>query len=81
MGMFDTVRFDCPRCDAPVEVQSKAAECTLTDFYSLTPFDASVVVPDRVAEDVKGRFVRCDDCEATFKVGAGVKAVVWLEEP
>lgn len=32
MGMFDTVHFRCKGCNTPLEFQTKAGECLLSDF-------------------------------------------------
>ncbi len=63
MGMFDRVLFTCPKCDAQIEVQSKAVDCTLSDI-------SSSAVPPRIAEDIKGEEVHCKECGTTYMVVA-----------
>ncbi len=55
MSSFDTVRFDCPKCTAKIDVQSKAGR------RKLTLFDATRV-PYEIAGDIFGAQVKCDSC-------------------
>jgi hypothetical protein len=32
MGMFDSVYVECPKCQQPVEIQSKAGECFCNSY-------------------------------------------------
>lgn len=60
MGMFDTVLFECPKCRAEIDAQSKAGHNNLDTFdYWL--------VPKSVAEDVSRRPVNCGNCKSLFK--------------
>jgi hypothetical protein len=52
MGMYDSVTARCPQCDLLVEFQSKAGDCTLTN-YRLTR------VPPEIAKDLNGEMVAC----------------------
>lgn len=61
MGMYDTVRFFCPECDAAVDLQSKAGPCTLKD-YSYRE------VPHGIAESLQGRIFTCAACRTGFTV-------------
>lgn len=60
MGMFDTVLFECPKCKAEIDAQSKAGHSVLDTFdYWL--------VPKVVAEDVARRPVNCESCKSMYK--------------
>jgi hypothetical protein len=56
MGMFDTITFSCPHCGALVEEQTKAGECSLTNF-------GSDEVPANLAGDILGNTVYCAGCK------------------
>lgn len=60
MGVFNTIGFTCPRCSAIIEAQSKVdGGCS---SYS------SDQVPRRIASDIEGEHVRCDNCENIFVI-------------
>lgn len=61
MGMFDTVNFACPNCDANVDVQSKAGDCILRD---ISQWD----VPTNIATDICGNEAYCEACKKSFTV-------------
>lgn len=63
MGMFDSVLACCPKCETPVEFQSKSGDCTLTTY---TLEDA----PDDVLRGIHG------DCEICPQCGQALTAVV-----
>jgi transcription elongation factor Elf1 len=62
MGMFDTVRFYCPECDAEKEVQSKAGPCRLITYEYRD-------VPRAIAESLEGEVFTCGDCGTRFEIG------------
>ena len=43
MGMFDTVWTECPSCGRQIDWQSKAGECTLTE-YTLKDIPAEIAL-------------------------------------
>jgi len=61
MGCFDSVNFRCPRCRQILEVQSKAADCSMSEFSP----DA---VPAKIAADIAGEMVYCDKCNESWTV-------------
>lgn len=63
MGMFDTVVFTCPRCDAQLEAQSKAGKCSLRTINSYE-------VPIAIAGDLKGESVWCEECQRSWTIVA-----------
>lgn len=63
MGMFDTVVFRCPRCDQPIEEQTKAGECCLHHH----PSDN---VPPEIAKSLLGDTVHCSGCNHSWTVVA-----------
>lgn len=56
MGMFDSVYGRCPECNSPVEFQSKAGVCVLTNY------SASSGVPPEIAKSIDGDSSSCDKC-------------------
>lgn len=61
MGCFDSVNFGCPRCMSVIEVQSKAADCSMSEFNP----DA---VPAKIAADIMGEHVFCEKCGQRWTV-------------
>ena len=61
MGMYDTVTFTCPRCEAQLENQSKAGDCTLQRFDQDS-------VPVVIAEDIREDTVYCETCQRSWTV-------------
>lgn len=62
MGMFDRVYFTCPNgCEEPIEVQSKAGQCTLASFSQSR-------VPWSIATDIIGDAAYCEACRRSFFV-------------
>lgn len=59
MGMYDTVRAECPNCKKKVEFQSKEGDCVLRDY------DLPGTVPVRIA-------VALDDATRQCTCGASV---------
>jgi hypothetical protein len=60
MGLYNTVVFNCPRCDARITTQSKA-----DDGY--TDFSADSV-PVKTAMDILGEIVWCSGCDRDYKI-------------
>lgn len=60
MGMFDTVFFKCPTCNAELEEQTKSGECLLRRYHQ-----SSVPV---VAVSGLDNKIYCDNCQSQFKV-------------
>ena len=61
MGMFDSVYFKCPHCGKDTEVQSKAGDCTLDNFWQNR-------VPPQIAIDLEGDEESCRLCKESFKI-------------
>ncbi len=61
MGMFDTVRFECPKCKSTVEHQSKAGKCDLIDYPERG-------VPLAIAADISGESAFCSNCQTEWRV-------------
>ena len=57
--MYDTVYFNCPRCDNQVSTQSKAGDCTLRAIYQRS-------VPIEIAIDIQHDKIHCSNCEKTW---------------
>lgn len=55
MGMFDSVYARCPRCNEPVEFQSKAGECRLAGYNPNS-------VPMAIALDLDDSSESCPKC-------------------
>jgi transcription elongation factor Elf1 len=73
MGMFDTVKFECPACGEETSFQTKDGECTLKT-YGLKN------MPGAIAEGLKNKSIYCNHCEISIGfetfVEVRVKAVV-----
>lgn len=69
MGLYDTVRFPCPSCGEPLDLQSKAGACELSVYY----LDA---VPAEIAHSVQGRAVTCRACGTGVQLQAAQIATV-----
>lgn len=65
MGMFDSVKIDCPSCGATVEFQSKAGRCNLDEF-------SDEDVPLVIALDIVGDVETCVHCNKEFKIKFGI---------
>lgn len=61
MGMFDIVRFTCPRCSGYLNVQSKVGACVLQEINQDE-------VPVAIARDIEGKSIWCQHCECDFTV-------------
>ncbi len=60
MGVFNTIGFTCPRCDAVLEAQSKVdGGCS---NYS------SNEVPPAIAADIEGDTLYCEACHEHYSV-------------
>lgn len=62
MGMFDTVRFKCPKCGEISDFQTKSGDCDLST-YSIES------LPVDIAKAINGRTEFCPRCdyEVTFE--------------
>lgn len=69
MGMYDTAIAKCPHCKGRVEFQSKAGNCTLTDYS----FDD---LPAVIAADIDGATAECPACGITILAVSPVEARV-----
>ena len=69
MGCYDSVLFQCPRCDKEIEVQSKAGECAMSH---ISPSEVPVVI----AKSIEGETVRCPQCHHMWSVVAKIKVDV-----
>lgn len=61
MGMFDSVICRCPKCDEPVEFQSKAGPCSLATHYPDH-------VPTIIALSINGHVRACDKCGVRLRI-------------
>lgn len=59
MGMFDSVMVPCPKCDKPVEFQSKAGEC-YCGVFSLEN------APAEILADIMNNPEYCEKCGQWF---------------
>lgn len=57
MGLFDSVRADCPACEteASIEFQSKAGDCSMRSYDRFE-------VPTAIAADIHGEEAFCRQC-------------------
>lgn len=63
MGCSDWIKFQCldPRCNAPIEVQSKGGACRMKTFHP-------AVVPIGTASEVIGDKVTCGVCKKEYTI-------------
>jgi hypothetical protein len=61
MGVFDSVIAHCPKCENPVEFQSKAGRCYM-DVYNSTG------VPPEIAAALDGQKQACDTCGTEVQI-------------
>jgi uncharacterized Zn-finger protein len=61
MGMFDTVKMNCPSCGKEIEVQSKAGECVMAE-YDINNAPAVILL------DVSSKIIECDECNERFRL-------------
>ena len=59
MGCYDSIRFKCPVCAKHFLEQSKAGECSISEYDS-------EAVPLAIAASVHGERVFCPDCQTEF---------------
>lgn len=55
MGVFNTIWVDCPRCDKPVEFQSKSGSCSMASYHITR-------MPVEDFSGIAGDQVCCDHC-------------------
>lgn len=74
MGMYDSVKIRCPKCNKINEdVQSKAGECGLNVYPNLDSAPLSIVA-DLAEASEKGR-VRCEHCNATIMIKVAIASI------
>lgn len=73
MGMFDTVKVQCPKCGHINSVQSKAGPCDLKEYPSYR-------VPLEMAGDLNGDESSCEECGVTFVLRAPFETVAMFVE-
>lgn len=61
MGLFDRVYATCPTCGRWVEWQSKAGDCSMTDYLADS-------VPPEIAADIMHEEAECG-CGTVLRVG------------
>lgn len=61
MGCYDTVVFQCPKCEKTFSVQTKAGRCTLSDFHQ-------GAVPIEIASNLTGEIVHCEHCSTELRI-------------
>lgn len=61
MGVYDSVLFRCPRCQAEIEYQTKAGDCHLKDYDM-------AVVPVKIAVAIEGDPIVCPHCSNQFTI-------------
>ena len=61
MGMYDTVKFVCPNCQATISVENKKGEPGSAGWGSGT-------VPTATAKQLIDTDVLCDECFASFVI-------------
>ena len=61
MGMFDTVKIDCPRCGEYFEKQSKWGPCELKEFYVDN-------APLSILDHLTQMDLRCPICDTPIKI-------------
>ncbi len=73
MGCFDSLYVDCPKCNTPVEWQSKAGKCYLNQ-YTIND------LPPAIAGDLHNQSARCDNCGTVLVVHTNVRVTVSMKK-
>ena len=70
MGLFDRVWIPCKKCQQPLEFQSKAGRCVLSDYDMGN-------MPIEIAIDINGDSAWCEDCQegTTFRYGEKIETI------
>jgi transcription elongation factor Elf1 len=61
MGMYDTILFNCPACNAEIQEQSKAGKCIMKTYSADS-------IPLNIAMDIDGNDLLCHECGKHFKI-------------
>lgn len=69
MGMYDTVRVECPKCGADVGFQSKAGDCYLREYRQDN-------VPSEIALDIAKDSNWCQNCGTQVMVEPKLRSFV-----
>lgn len=64
--MFDSVYISCPKCNYPIEFQSKAYWCDLTNYNEEN-------CPDVIKTDLDGKIKECDHCGSNIQASLKIK--------
>ena len=73
MGCFDTVKIICPNCRTVNDIQTKAGECGLDEFYIEN-------APPIIKADMADSPMRCDFCEKGFIVRTQAISTVYKHD-
>jgi transcription elongation factor Elf1 len=65
MGMFDSIKIQCPVCRHDSVFQSKAGPCSLNKY---TLYSAPLAVVADLQEDGKCGHVKCEHCEVQLGI-------------
>lgn len=63
MGLYNSIYFACPRCDARLEAQSKAGDTECSTFESNE-------VPVVIAKDIENETLHCEACDRDWVIAA-----------
>lgn len=63
MGLYDSVIGFCPKCNEPIEFQTKAGACTLKTY-------GHDKVPAHLVDDLEGEDATCEKCGAWVELRA-----------
>ena len=72
MGMFDTVKFDCPDCKETISEQTKSGPCNLNEYFAHA-------VPLSIAGCLDGDVLSCPLCRKDWRVRVASTKTVPLE--
>jgi hypothetical protein len=80
MGVFDTIKFDCPVCEEKLKIQTKAGKCMLTT-YTLEQLEKDPTIRYRLSilDDISGRKVKCTNCDYEVQINVFINADVKAE--
>lgn len=77
MALFDRVWIGCPQCSYPIQIQTRAGNCSMMD-YTL------VSAPQEILLSISKGEINCDGCESKWQLlypGLSLVRRVWFVAP
>lgn len=61
MGVYNTIKINCPNCDNILRFQTKSGSCILTEYHITN-------VPKRELRGIMGKERKCNNCGKNIKI-------------